>query len=225
MITGKLDEAVQIFTEVITVDTENSKYNKELYEFRGEANFQLRYYAAAFADFSEALKVGEKSARCLYLRACCHHAMGQFEDCLIDCEASMKIQWDQQTQSLYEDVINMLGSFKKCPFYILGLPRNASMQEIKVAYQNLTLKYHPSQNTDATEEERMKLDWKFEEIAKAYVQLNKPKPTILVKQEQPCNSASVLPKIKKEQMTRVENDFNRMKICKQSKSKEECSVM
>lgn len=180
--TGKLDEAVQIFTEVITTNPSNKKFNKTLYELRGEANLHLRYYLAAFTDFSEALKIGEKTARCFYMRACCHHAMGQFEDCLIDCEASLKIQWTQHVQTLFEDVINLMDSDQKCPYKILGVSKNASIEEIKTAYQNLTLKCHPKQNQNATEEERMKLEWKFEGIAKAYVKLTQsPPPKAAVK--------------------------------------------
>lgn len=173
-ITGKLDEAIQTFTEVITADPGNKKFNKCVYELRGEANLHLRYYAAAFTDFSEALKIGEKTAQLLYMRACSHHAMAQYEDCVIDCEASLKVQWTQPAQTLFEDVLNLMESNKKCPYIALGLSKNATIEEIKTAYQNLTMKFHPNQDPNATEEERMKLEWKFEEVAKAYVNLTQP---------------------------------------------------
>lgn len=239
LIKGKLDEAVETFTEVITAEPANKKFNKVLYELRGEANLHLCYYLAAFTDFSEALKIGEKSARCLYMRACCHHAMAQFEDCIIDCEASLKIQWTQHAQTLFEDVINLMESDKKCPYRTLGVSKNASIEEIRTAYQNLTLKYHPNQNKFATEEERLKLDWKFEEVANAYVKLTQTPMRALSQPKQ--THQKVQPKqtqqkpqfsSRDQQLKHIENELKNVTIqkkalkkAKQDMSKDECSVM
>jgi preprotein translocase subunit Sec63 len=157
--------------------------------------------------------------------------MGQFEDCLIDCEASMSIHWEEQTRTLYEDVLNLMKSDIKCPYKTLGVSKSASMQEIKAAYQNLTLKYHPSQNRNATEEDRMKIEWKFEEIAKAYVKLSQSK--MPRKQEslppQPSSSRQTFDRLTADQIQRMENELKKMKAAKkgkrEAKSKEECAVM
>jgi len=56
----------------------------------------------------------------------------------------------------------------KNPYEILGVSRNATMDEIKKAYKKLAFKYHPDKNPDDKESEN-----KFKEVASAYETLTK----------------------------------------------------
>lgn len=58
---------------------------------------------------------------------------------------------------------------KKDYYQILGVPRNATQEEIKKAYRNLALKYHPDRNPGNKEAEE-----KFKEAAEAYSALGDP---------------------------------------------------
>lgn len=57
------------------------------------------------------------------------------------------------------------------PYQILGIPRNASEEEIKKAYKNLSRKYHPDANINNPH--KAQAEEKFKEIQQAYQQVMK----------------------------------------------------
>ena len=61
----------------------------------------------------------------------------------------------------------MSSSTKKKDYYeILGVPRNATKEQIKEAYRRLVMQYHPDRNKSPEAEE------KFKEISEAYAVLS-----------------------------------------------------
>ena len=76
----------------------------------------------------------------------------------------------------------------KNPYDVLGVPQNASDDEIKKAYRELTRKYHPDANVnnplaDLAEE-------KFKEVQEAYDEIMKERAS---GGSSACISTSVLP--------------------------------
>lgn len=51
---------------------------------------------------------------------------------------------------------------------VLGIANHATPAEIRNAYRQLVLKYHPDRNTSATESEKKKLALRFQQIQEAY---------------------------------------------------------
>jgi uncharacterized membrane protein YkvA (DUF1232 family) len=60
---------------------------------------------------------------------------------------------------------------KKDPYKILGVNRNASIDEIKKAYRKLAGKYHPDKVDHLGDEFRVLAEEKFKEIQEAYQEL------------------------------------------------------
>jgi hypothetical protein len=121
----------------------------------------------AFAEYSEALKIKEMSASVLELRAGIHYTLKQYEDCIIDCEASLEAGVSEGAQKLLEETKALLESSpERCCYEILGIAASATSVEIKTAYRMQSLKFHPDQ--DATKVETKKLERKFLEVKKAH---------------------------------------------------------
>lgn len=59
------------------------------------------------------------------------------------------------------------------PYQVLGIPRNASDEEIKKAYRNLSRKYHPDANINNPN--KAEAEEKFKEVQQAYNQIMKEK--------------------------------------------------
>ena len=57
------------------------------------------------------------------------------------------------------------------PYYALGIEENATMEEVKVAYRKMVLKFHPDKREDNVSEEDASL--KFREIKRAFELIKK----------------------------------------------------
>jgi molecular chaperone DnaJ len=57
------------------------------------------------------------------------------------------------------------------PYQVLGVSRDASMDDIKKAYRNLSRKYHPDANVGKSSAEQAAAESKFKDIQQAYQQI------------------------------------------------------
>ena len=55
-------------------------------------------------------------------------------------------------------------------YEILGISKNASDNDIKRAYKQLALRYHPDRQGGKSEAEKKEAEEKFKEIAEAYAE-------------------------------------------------------
>ena len=89
-------------------------------------------------------------------------------------------------------------------YKVLGLPRNASNEEIHAAYRNMAVKYHPDKNQGKEKETAEK----FKEIARAFEVLGDPSKRHRYNIKHPVRK----PKRKKKEKPSLASDPNRGNI-------------
>ena len=57
---------------------------------------------------------------------------------------------------------------KRDYYEVLGVDRNATLDQIKAAYRKLAIKYHPDKHVDDSPEDKKAAEEKFKEAAEAY---------------------------------------------------------
>ena len=65
----------------------------------------------------------------------------------------------------------------KTPYTLLGVPSNATSEEIKKAYRQMVMEYHPDKTAHLGEEQAQEAHLKFLEIMEAYKELEKSRDT------------------------------------------------
>lgn len=151
------------------IDPLNRRCNFINFYYRGAANFSLLRFKEAYNDSTESLRIDENNADCLRLRAHSHHKLGEYEDCIIDCEESLKLKMSKEATDLMKKATDALKSAKrKKKFEILGVASSTTREETKKAFYKLSLQFHSDKHPNATAIDKKKLDRKFREINDAY---------------------------------------------------------
>jgi tetratricopeptide (TPR) repeat protein len=104
------DEAIKIFSSSLSADPTNKNFEFLLLFYRGFSQQQLGNAAEAFEDYSKALKINENSPTALFQRANIHFKNNEFEECIIDCEAALKVKTSEDPKKLIEDAKTALKS-------------------------------------------------------------------------------------------------------------------
>lgn len=169
----KFEEARKTFNEALAVDPSNKSYKFLMLFNLGMSNFQLNHVSEAFENYSEALRVNENDAKCLLKRAEAHLKLEQFEDCVIDCEESLKLEESESAKKTMNNAKSMLkNAVKRSSHEVLAISKGAPKSEVKKAFHKLSLLFHVDKHPLATAVEKLKLNRKFREIKAAYDTLN-----------------------------------------------------
>lgn len=172
---GKFREALVMYSEALEVDPLNTETNSKLFYNRALMNSKIGNIRDAIADCSSTIAASANYLKAYLLRARCQNDMENYEECVKDYEAALKIEKTQEIRHLLKEAKLALKRSKRKDYYkILGIDRNAGDDEIKKAYRKRALVHHPDRHANATEEEKREQEKKFKEVGEAYAILSDP---------------------------------------------------
>jgi DnaJ homolog subfamily C member 7 len=172
---GKYREALNIYTEALSIDQLNKDINSKLYYNRALVNTKLGNLRDAVNDCTLALECNDKYVKALLKRAKCQYDLEKFEDAVKDYEAALKLDKSMETKNALKDAKLQLKKSKRKDYYkILGITKSATEDEIKKAYRKRALVHHPDRHCTATDEEKKNEEIKFKEVGEAYTVLSDP---------------------------------------------------
>lgn len=170
---GKFRDAQAVYTEALAIDPRNKDINSKLYYNRALVNLKLGNVNDAIKDCSFALEANNAYLKALLLRARCQNDMKNFEECVKDYEAALKMEKTHEIKQLLKEAKLSLKKSKRKDYYkILGIDKNATDNEIKKAYRKRALVHHPDRHANASEEEKRQQECHFKEVGEAYTILS-----------------------------------------------------
>eukprot|EP00128_Syssomonas_multiformis_P017252 Colp12_sorted_trinity150504_noHs@13270 len=166
---GRYQEAYDLYTEALGVDSRNVSMNSKLYCNRATAAAKLNKHEQTVADCTSAIELDADYTKAYLRRAQSYMDLGQFDDAIRDYELLVKkdrSNSDYQAK-LRNAKLELKKSKRKDYYKILGVSKDADDAEIKKAYRRMALTHHPDK-CQGTEEEKAEAEKNFKDVGEAF---------------------------------------------------------
>jgi len=173
---GKYQEAIELYTQLLEVDPNNKNFNSIIYANRALCHQKLNNSMEALKDINKSIALNEKYTKAYRRRGDIYMTLGMFEEAKYDYQKVKDLDpSDKEVNRVLEDAKKKEKQAKKRDYYkILELNKDASDDDIRKAYKRLALKWHPDRNSGSEEQKKM-AERTFKDINDAYSVLKDPK--------------------------------------------------
>lgn len=164
---GEWAEAESALVEALNVDARHRAANQPLWEQLCKAHSALGKHDEALHACEAALSLSPGSRVALVLRVRALIAAERFDEAVQRArEAFRNYQGDREFHQLVAEAEKALKISKRKDYYkILGVARDSSPRDIKRAYRDKAMQYHPDKVEPDQKKEAEKI---FQEVAEAY---------------------------------------------------------
>jgi len=178
--------ALKALSQALEIDDSNDTVNANLYCSRGGVYINLEKFEQAKDDFDMAIDLRDDYSKARKLRVQVNEHLENWGEVVEDCRFLLDEEWDiriydslqkakQKHRKLQGSAPDGKGTTfelrdRKGYYSILGLDNNATEDEIKRAYRQEALKWHPDKwmGSENTEDKRLEAEHRFKDIAQAY---------------------------------------------------------
>ncbi|XP_071101126.1 dnaJ homolog subfamily C member 7-like [Haliotis cracherodii] len=173
---GKYDEAYNLYSEALAIDSNNKFTNSKLYFNRATVCSKLHKLDQSIENCSKAVELDDTYLKAYLRRAKCYMETEQYQEAVCDYEKIFKMDKSKENKRLLQEAKLELKKSKRKDYYkILGISKNATEDEIKKAYRKRALIHHPDRHSHDTTEKQKEEEKKFKELGEAYGVLSDPK--------------------------------------------------
>ncbi|XP_076823142.1 dnaJ homolog subfamily C member 7-like [Clavelina lepadiformis] len=166
-------KAYDLYTEALAIDPNNRKTNAKLFCNRALVGTKLRKYEVSAEDCSRAIELDEHYVKAYQRRAKCYMEIEKYDEAVYDCQKAFQMEKTRENKELLREAEAALKRSKRKNYYkILGVPRDATDEQIKKAYRKQALVHHPDRHAHATDAEKKATEHKFKEVGEAYAVLS-----------------------------------------------------
>jgi len=165
------EDAAKSYTDALEVDPENKRLYSKLIAGRGEARYRLGDLEKALEDCRAAIKAGNDTATPYLTRANICIGLQKFDEAISTLEYVLKHIDPNNSQAMQRlnDAQFELRKFKRTNYYeLMGVLSVASALEIKEAYKQRAMEWHPDKHSLDTPEEKQKAEVMFKKIQEGY---------------------------------------------------------
>jgi DnaJ family protein C protein 3 len=164
---GNHEKAIELLLKLLDVDNEHNTIAPKAHIDLSTSYRSLKKYPEAKTCANNAIKLNDNNADA-------HRALGNVLMDLEEFEEAVRIlkralELSQGNGEIAQEVQKAEAALKQSKqkdyYKILGVPRNAKEKEIKKAYREKALEWHPDKHKG--EEEKLLAEKKFQEIAEA----------------------------------------------------------
>ncbi|XP_008556972.1 dnaJ homolog subfamily C member 7 isoform X1 [Microplitis demolitor] len=160
-----------IYSEALSMNPLSREVRMHLYNNLSQASYRLRFIDRAINEATQALAIDPNYVKALMRRAQCYMEKREYDDAIFDLTKACSLDSTMESRYMLELAKKILATTEQDYHGILGIPRNASVDEIKKAYRQLARQYHPDRHATASPEQRARNERKFQKITQAFRQL------------------------------------------------------
>ena len=168
--TGDHEKAVEQWVSALSVDASHAVFHASTNLKIAASYLELKDYSNAKRHCDAVLSHDDKNVDALIRRTEAEIGAEDYESARRTAARAREVSDDDRTRKNQQKAEVALKQSKEVNHYkVLGVPRDARTRDIKKAYRDAALKYHPDKIApDVSDSERERLTAKFQEIAAAY---------------------------------------------------------
>lgn len=159
------ERAKEAYSRALEIDPANGAINSKLFFNRGLAKYRLNSYDDAIKDFHNALVINHCYGKALLLCGHCFVEKKMFDKAIVTYNQAAEYKVDEEVSNAIANAEHLLARWKTDDYFVLGLIRPATMQEVIKAMRKLSKIYHPDRFVD--EDDKISHQEVFKRISEA----------------------------------------------------------